>query len=158
MHGSKVLRVNVVEETAGYRDAVAEILRVIQNDHHVTLLEIADATDISLGTVSNAANKKADLNPIYLKRLGYFYGPHTLDPYAKLMGGRLVPLDVEGDEDVLPIITMASHRIALARSPQSPAGVVETLREQLDYLADLRRVQREIGALICRIEKRKEAA
>lgn len=150
---SNVLRVNAVEETAAYRDAVAEILRNVQNDHAVTLLEISGQIDVSLGTVSNAANKKTDLNPIYLKRIGEVYGPHHLDPYARLMGGRVVPLDHDGHGDILPTLMLTGHHIAASRSPQSPGGVTETLRERLGYLPELRRLRREADALICQIEK-----
>lgn len=155
---NNVLRVNAVEEQALYRDAVAEILRNVQADHRITLLEISERIDVSLGTVSNAANRKADLNPIYLKRLGEAFGPHTLDPYLRLIGARAVPTEVDGSGDVLPVLTMASAQIAAARSPNSPGGTVETLREQLGYLPDLRRLQRDLGALICQIEARREAA
>lgn len=153
-----VLRVNAVEEQADYRKAVAEVLRNIQADHDVTLQEIADTIDVSLGTVSNAANKKGVLNPIYLNRLGKAYGVHHLDPYARLAGGRMVAVEQTSDGDVLPVLSLASYRVAQARAPSSPGGVSETLREQLDYLPDLRRLRREVEALICRIEQRKDVA
>lgn len=153
-----VLRVNVVEEQALYRDAVAEILRNVQSDHQVTLQDIASAIDVSLGTVSNAANKKADLNSIYLNRIGRQYGVHHLDPYARMMGGRCIPIETDGESDILPALTLATHQIAFARSPSSDGGVVETLREKLGYLPDLRRARREIDAEIARIEARRDAA
>ena len=37
-----VLRVNAVEETEAYRSAVAEILRRVQSEHELTLLEISE--------------------------------------------------------------------------------------------------------------------
>lgn len=155
---SNVLRVNAVEEQEAYRSAVAEILRNVQGDHKTTLLDISERIDVSLGTISNAANKKADLNPIYLNRLGRAYGPSSLDPYVALAGGRVVAKAADEPGDVLPVLTLASARIAEARSPSSPAGIVETLREQLGYLPELRRVQREVSAEICRIEARRDAA
>jgi hypothetical protein len=153
-----VLRVNAVEEQAAYRDAVAEILRNVQADYSTTLLEISETIDVSLGTVSNAANKKSDLNSIYLSRIGTAYGPHYLDPFARMMGGRLVSVHPDGNADVLPFLTMATHRVAQARSPTSPAGPVETLQEQLEYLPDLRHLQRELEAQIHRVEQRRDAA
>lgn len=158
MQRSNVLRVNAVEEQADYRDAIAEILRNVQSDHRVTLAEIAEKIDVSLGTISNAANKKADLSSIFLNRIGRVFGPDALDPYARLAGGRIVAASAEGDADVLPILTMAAHRVSTARCPTSPGGISETLGEQLGYLPDLRRLHREIGALICRIEDRRAAA
>ena len=153
----KVLRVNAVEEQTDYRNAIAEILRNIQNDFDITLLEISEIIDVSLGTVSNAANKKNDLNAIYLKRLGKAFGAAALDPYARLYDGRNLELDGPEGVDVLPTLNMASYRISTARSPTSEGGTVETLRERLGYLPDLRRAQREIGALISEIEARKAA-
>lgn len=153
-----VLRVNAVEERESYRSAVAEILRNIQADHSITLLEIADAIDVSLGTVSNAANRKADLGPTYLKRLGEAFGPQTLDPYMRLFGGRAVARENPGNEDILPILMFAGTQIATARSPSSPAGVVETLREKMGYLPELRRLRRETDALIAKIEAERDAA
>lgn len=158
MPGVNVLHVNASEEQASYREAVAEILRSVQSDHRATLQEIAERIDVSLGTISNAANKKADLNALYLNRLGKVYGVHHLDPYARLAGGRVIPLQPDGSADVLPFLTAATHQIVTARSPASPGGVVETLREQLGYLPDLRRLHRELGATICAIEARKDAA
>ncbi len=158
MQRSNVLRVNAVEEQADYREAVAEILRNVQSDHKVTLAEIAEKIDVSLGTISNAANKKADLSSIFLNRIGRMFGPDALDPYARLAGGRIVAVQANGDADVLPILTMVSHRVAAARCPTSPGGTAEILAEQLGYLPDLRRLHRELGALICRIEDRRDAA
>lgn len=158
MTGPNVLRVNAVEEQSDYRSAVAEILRNIQSDHRVTLQEIAETIDVSLGTVSNAANKKAELNAIYLKRLGHAYGVHHLDPYARLAGGRCLPVAADGEADVLPVLNMAAYRVSSARTASSPGGTVETLKEQLDYLPDLRRLRRDVEALICRIEAREKAA
>lgn len=155
---TNVLRVNPVAEQTAYRDAVAEILRNVQADFRITLLEISEAIGCTVVTVSNAANKKNDLNAIYLKRLGEAFGCAALDPYARLAGGRMVAREAEGSGDVLPLITIASHKIALARSPNSPGGISETLREQLGYLPDLRRLRRELDAEIARIETRKDAA
>jgi transcriptional regulator with XRE-family HTH domain len=155
---TNVLCVNPVAEQTAYLEAVAEILRNVQADHKVTLLEISETIGCTAVTISNAANKKNALNAIFLKRLGEAYGAATLDPYARLAGGRMVERETDTGGDVLPLITIASHKIAVARSPQSEAGVVETLREQLGYLPDLRRLRRELDAEIARIESRRDAA
>lgn len=153
MPATKVLRVNAVEEQAHYRDAVAEIILDIQRETGNTHILIAEAIDVSLGTISNAANKKSDLNPIYLKRLGEVYGPHFLDPYLALFGARAVPLHRDNVRDILPLLTRASLRVAEARDPKSPGGERELHTEQLGYLGDLKTAQRELEALICRIEE-----
>lgn len=152
MNGSNVLRVNAAEEQADYREAVAEILRRIQSDHKRTLLEIAEAIDVSLGTISNAANKKSDLCATYLNRLGKAFGPHTLDPYTALSGGRVVPIEVSVQRDVLPFVARVNLKIASARDPSSPGGVREIHTEKADYLPDLRQLRKELDALIHQIE------
>lgn len=152
MNAPNVLRVNSVEEQAAYREAVAEILRRIQVQHSVTLLEIAERVDVSLGTISNAANKKTDLCATYLNRLGKRFGTDMLDPYAALSGGRMVPLDPTPQRDILPFVGRVNLKIAEARDPQSPGGAREIHTEQKAYLPDLRALQRELGALICQIE------
>lgn len=155
---NNVLRLNATEETELYRTAVAEIIANVQRDHGLTDIELSDAIDVSAGTVSNARNKRGDLNAVYLKRIGQLYGVSYLDPYARLSGGRFIPLEPQSGGDVLPFLTMASHRVASARSPESEGGVSETLREQLNMLPDLRRLYRELGAVICGIENRRDAA
>lgn len=152
MSANSVLRVNAVEEREDYREAVAEILRRVQVEHKKTLLDIAETIDVSLGTISNAANKKTDLCATYLKRLGEAFGPHVLDPYVALTGGRVVPLEVQVQRDILPFLNRASLRVAEARDPAGPGGARETLQEKASYLADLRAVIREGQALVCQIE------
>jgi hypothetical protein len=147
-----VLRVNSVEEQSAYRRAVSEILLDIQRCEHRTLVEIADEIDVSLGTVSNAANRKCDLNAIYLKRLGDRYGAHYLDPYFKLMGARSVPLDAGNVRDILPLLTRASLRVAEARDKDSPGGPRELHTERLGYLPALKDLQANLAKLICEIE------
>jgi len=153
-----VLRVNEVEEREEYRSAVAEILRNVQNDYRVTLLEIAETIGVSLGTISNAANKKADLSATFLQRIGRAYSPTELDPYYRLSGGRAVARVNEADGDIMPLLMQTGASIANARSPSSPGGVTEILREKLGYLPELRRLRREADALIARIEAERDAA
>lgn len=152
MNARNVLHVNAAQEQAAYREAVAEILRRVQSEHGRTLLEIAEAIDVSLGTISNAANKKTDLCATYLNRLGKAFGPGTLDPYAALSGGRCVPLEVSIQRDVLPFVAKVNHKIAVARSPDSPGGVREVHTEKADYLPDLRALRKELDALIHQVE------
>ena len=155
---SNVLRVNATEEQEAYRSAVSEILRNVLADHGTTLLEISEKIDVSLGTISNAANKKADLNPIFLNRIGRAYGVHVLDPYLALAGGRAVPREADNPADILPLTNLVSFRIASARTPASPGGAREILNERLGYLPDLKRLVREGQALICQIERERDAA
>lgn len=148
-----VLRVNATEETADYERAVRETLdRIIAEHDGITLVQIAETIDVSLGTISNAFNKKAALSPTYLSRLGKAYGPHVLDPFAKLAGGRVVPLEVSVQRDVLPFVARVNSKIANARCPEGPGGVREIHTEKADYLPDLRALRKELDCLIHQIE------
>lgn len=153
-----VLRINAVEEQASYRTAVARILTDIQHETHDTLIDIAEKIGVSLGTMSNAANKKCDLSPTFLQRLGRLYGAHVLDPYLALCGARAVPLHSVDHRDVLPFINRAAMKIAEARDPAGPGGVREVHKERFDYLNDLIAMQKEVTALICKIEAERAAA
>lgn len=152
MASSNVLRVNAVEERTAYEDAVSEVIRRIIAERGVTLVEIAEQIDVSLGTISNAFNRKAALCAPYLHRLGKAYGPHILDPVAALSGGRMVPLEVSVTRDVLPFIQRAALKIANARDPEGPGGVREIHSEKADYLPDLRALRKEADCLIHQIE------
>lgn len=147
-----VLRVNGVEETSALRAAVARILLNIQQDYGITLHEIADAIDVSLGTISNAANKKSDLSSHYRDRIGKVFGVEILNPVAALIGARMVPNDAR-DSDAMPPLAASIHRLALARSPDSEGGEAVTHRELLAMLPDLRSAQSAIGSLIARAER-----
>lgn len=152
-----VLRVNSVEEQSRYRNAVAQILLDIQREHSrpgvpMTLADIAETIDVSLGTISNAANKKNDLSVTYLARLGDAFGPEMLNPYAALSGGRMVPLQ-PSDSDALPSLTASIHSIAVARSPNSDGGERTTHRELLAMLPDLKAAQAAITNLILQAER-----
>lgn len=152
-HPINVLRANPVEETMRYRNAVAQILLDIQQERGLTLHEIAETIGVSLGTISNAANKKSDLSVTYLNRLGECFGPEMLNPYAALSGGRMVPLDAKSGADILRLIAKVNLRIATARDPASPGGVREIHSERLEYLPDLLALQRELEAEIQEIRE-----
>lgn len=146
-----VLRVNSVEEQTRYRNAVSQILLDIQRERGLTLADIAETIDVSLGTISNAANKKNDLSVTYLARLGECFGPEMLNPYAALSGGRMVPLQ-PSNVDALPSLTASVHSIALARSPDSDGGERLTHRELLKMMPDLKAAQAAITNLILQAE------
>lgn len=145
-----VLRVNSVEETERCRSAIARVILNIQQEYGLTHQQIAEAIDVSLGTISNAANKKADLSSIYRDRLAKVFGGHVLNPVAALHGSQIVPL--HGREgDVLPLLTRASMKIAEARCPSSDGGTVETHREKLAYLPVIEKLQADLAALAVEI-------
>lgn len=147
-----VLRVNSVEEQAAYRSAVARIIGNIMRDHDATLIDIAEKIDVSTGTISNAVNRKTDLSATYLQRIGQAYGPHVLDPYAALSGGRIVAIEADDADAIVPL-SASIHRIAVAQSPGSEGGDAITHRELLDMLPDLIAAQKAISGLIMRAER-----
>lgn len=155
MHMSEehVLRINAAEEERLFLNAVQEVIaRILAEKQGRTLIDIADRIDVDKKTISNAFNKTHRLCQMFLTRLGSAYGPHVLDPVARLSGARMVPLEVSARRDILPFIARANLRIAEARDPASPGGQVEVPQEKAGYLPDLRALQRELGALICQIE------
>lgn len=153
MSAAHVLRVNGVEEEAHYRAAVNEtISRILADKPGRTLIDIAEKIDVSVKTISNAFNKTNSLSPTFLNRLGMAYGPHVLDPFAALSGGRMVPLEVSAERDILPFVCRANLKIAEARDPAGPGGVREIHTEKAGYLPDLRKLRKELDVLICQIE------
>lgn len=154
MNGDNVLRVNSVEEETAYRCAVNEVINRIIAEHGATLIDIAEAVDVSVKTISNAFNKKHSLAQVYVARLGKRYGVHVLDPVAALSGGRMVPLYAADEADILPFVARVGLKIAEARDPKSEAGQRETHREQGGYLPDLFALRRELDLLIHRIAER----
>jgi transcriptional regulator with XRE-family HTH domain len=149
---SNVLRVNRIEEQTSFRRAVATVLVEIQRAHGLTLEEIAEAIDVSLGTVSNAANCKVDLSSTYLQRLGKVFGPEVLNPVAALSGGQIVPIEAR-EADPLPSLAASVHRIAVARSPDSEAGTALSHRELLAMVPELREAVSALNALLQRAER-----
>jgi transcriptional regulator with XRE-family HTH domain len=131
------LRVNPVEEQTAFRNAVARVLTCIQAETGDTLLDIAERIGVSLGTVSNAANKKNDLCRTFINRIGKYYGGHALDPIHALYGGRFVPLEADESDDALPTTTAAIYKLAVAKSPNSPGGERITHTELLAMEMDI---------------------
>ena len=147
-----VLRVNTVEESNALRTALARVLTNIQYDHGLTLHDIAETIDVSLGTISNAANKKTDLSPVYRQRLEKAFGPEVMNPVAALSGGRVVPLDAT-EQDALPSLSASIHRLAVAQSPDSPGGSSIIHSELLSMMPELRAAVSALNALIVRGER-----
>lgn len=148
-----VLRVNSVEETANCRRAVSTVIGNILRDNGLTLVDLAETIDVSLGTISNAFNRKSDLSATYQHRLALAFGPEVLNPVAALTGGQIVPMAGGKSADILPLVSRVALHIAEARSPESEGGIVETHREQLGNLPYLRNLYRELGALIAATEE-----
>ena len=157
MNYCSVLRVNPISETAAYRHAVATIIRDIQRDcgrdgAQLDLIDIAESIGVSLGTISNAVNEKSDLNAIYLMRLGQKFGSGYLNPYLRMCDAQAAPLDGSLTADILPMVMTVAHKIACARDPNGPGGVVEVPQEKAAYLPDLKQLQTRSAHLVKEIE------
>lgn len=149
MTASNVLHADCA--TDEYRSAVETIIRDIQRATEDTLIDIAENIGASLGTVSNAVNRKADLNAVYLARLGQYYGGAYLNPYFALFGSQAQPLDRKAC-DILPVVTRVAHKIANARDPDGPGGSTEVPQEKRGYLHDLKELQHKTAGLIAEVE------
>lgn len=142
-----VLHVNTVEEETLYRNAVAQIIKDIQRRFDLTLHDISESIDVSLKTISNAAGKKGDLSPTFLKRLGECFGAEMLDPFAALSGGRMVPLQPTED-DPLPSLLALATALCQAQSE----GKAHDHRVKLAMLPDLKAAQAAITNMVLQAE------
>src|ERR1051326_3031481 len=80
-----VVRVGIDEDA--FRSAVSTIIDDIQRSaakEPLSLVEIAESINVSLGTISNAKNRNASLSAEFLARLGQVYGAAYLNPYFAL--------------------------------------------------------------------------
>jgi transcriptional regulator with XRE-family HTH domain len=134
------------------RAAVAQIIRRVQLEKHLTDEELADELGISIGTVRNARNEQADLNATTIARIGAKFGGEVLDPYAALYGARNVPIEVS-DLDALPSLTGSVHRLAVAQSVGSEGGAQITHTELLAMMPEIRAAQAALNALVARAER-----
>ena len=153
MNVHSVLRVNPIAETAAYRRAVATIIRDIQRDCDIDLIDIAESIGVSLGTISNAVNERTDLNAIYLSRLGKRYGGSYLNPYLQMADIQAAPLEGSIEADILPLLTALTHKVACARDPEGPGGAAEVPQERSEYLPVLKQVNKATGRLAKQIEE-----
>lgn len=138
---------------ADYKRAVARIIRDLQAQHGLSDLAFAEEIRCSIGTVRNARNEESDLGALYLARIEARFGPGSCDPYHALSGARAVPVEVDASCDPLPSTTAAIHRLAVARSQDSPGGEAITHTELLDMEPVIDAAIRALGALKARCEK-----
>lgn len=139
--------------TSRYRNAVAEIIRTLQLSHDLTDLEFAERIGCSIGTVRNARNEESDLGAIWLAKIEATFGTGSIDPYLRLSGSRSAPIEPDEAADALPTTTAAIHKLALARSPDSPGGETITHCELLGMEGAIDAAIKALTALKCRCEK-----
>jgi transcriptional regulator with XRE-family HTH domain len=139
--------------TARYRNAVAEIIRSLQLTHDLTDLDFAERIGCSIGTVRNARNEESDLGAIWLAKIEKVFGTGSIDPFLRMSGSRSAPTEPDETADALPTTTAAIHKLALARSPDSPGGEAITHCELLDMESAIDAAIKALMALKCRAEK-----
>lgn len=126
-----------VSTTREYRSAVAKIIRDIQACQGLTDADFAEEIGCSVGTVRNARNEESDLCTLFLTRIEKHFGAGSIDPVLALGGSRAVPLEADPNADALPSTAAAVHRLAVARSPNSPGGERITHAELLSLEPEL---------------------
>jgi transcriptional regulator with XRE-family HTH domain len=136
-----VLRVNEVEEATQYADAVRAVLLNIQRELDKTLVDIAEEIGVTVGTVSNWANRRGTPNAIFLQRLEKQYGIGTLNPIDALTGARRIPLSIAGTESALPALAALLNKLA------SVKNVIPNHQELLEMLPELSRVASAVVVL-----------
>lgn len=158
MSADVVLRVNEVEEETRFLCAVHQVIAgVLAAKDGRTLIDISESIGCEVKTISNAFNRKHRLSQVFLTRIGQAYGPHALNPIAKLSGGRMVPLEAE-ETDALPSLTGAVHRLAVAKSSNSAGGEGITHTELLGMEPDIDAAIRALTALKDRCDRLRNAA
>lgn len=141
MNARNVLQSNGLVTSKDCRRAVARIVRDLQAQHELTDCDFAEAIGCSVGTVRNARNEETDLCNLWLTRIEQKFGHGSIDPYLALAGSRSVAITADPSLDALPSTTAAIHRIAVARSPNSPGG------ERITH-SELLGMEKEIDAAI----------
>ena len=148
-----VPKVSGEKEQADYRKAVSDLLCDIQRDSGLPWNAIADRLDISVGTIYAARDRQSDLSGLYLMRVAKAFGGAYLNPLLKIVDVQASPLDGSLTADILPLVLAVGHKIAMARDPAGPGGVVEVPQERSGYLPDLKRLNHCTGQLAKQIEE-----
>ena len=114
------------EDQTLYREAVAQIIQQIKAEHSrsgnvYTDIDIAESIGVTKNTIWNAGSKSYSLSQMYLMRLARRYGPHILDPFLSISGGRAIPIEADEAADALPPVSAVVHQLTLVRNPGRPA-------------------------------------
>ena len=134
------------------RAAVASIIRDVQREHHETDQCTADKLGVSIGTVRNARDEKADLNALTIAKIGVAYGPQALNPYNALYGATAQAVDPAA-ADPLAHLAKAVSTLCDMRCVNSEGGAHETPKEKLDALPALKAARASMDAYIVSIER-----
>jgi hypothetical protein len=152
MKASNVLLPVALPTRNELRTALAQVVRAVQSEHHLTDEALADLIGVSNGTIANVRNERTDLNQESIARLGKRFGPECLDPWSAVFGGRNVPKCVGEARVSVSSVSGAVHKLALATEETSKGGAAVSHCELADMLGDLKAAQRTINSLIARAE------
>lgn len=152
MDSNKVLLPCGLPDTKSLRAAVSAIIRDIQREHEETDQCTADRLGVSVGTIGNARNGKADLGALTIAKIGAIYGPAAIDPYNQLYGAT-AHLTNPAACDPLADLARGVATICDMRRAEGPGGPVETPKERLDALPTLKAARASLDAYIAGIER-----
>lgn len=128
MTGNNVLSRGSTPTTARYRSAVSTIMRNIQGE--MTDHDLAERLGCHENTIRNARNKKGDLSPITLARIGHEFGVESVNPFVALFSA----------------IAVYAHGSA-ANDMHTIAGLAHVTGDWVERLRDGRRCHNDTIAL-----------
>lgn len=159
MHRTNVLQRLPRPTQKSYRDAVAKIIKAIQDECDLSDAELADRLGCSGPTVANARNKRTDLSGVTLANIEREFGPAALDPFLALGGSRAVPMAtacVAEPNAMLPLAA-ALHALIETQRTDSDGGSETTIAELVQRLPLLVDARTALDALIEIAESGREA-
>jgi hypothetical protein len=99
-----------------YRSAVAGIINALKSEFGESDQDVADRLGTSATTINNASNKRGDLNPVTMLRIGKEYGLHRLGPVMGLIGGKATPVEAVCTSDAHLPVGAARGQMFLAKA------------------------------------------
>ena len=129
---TRVLAQNPAPDTKSYRAAIAAIIRDIQHRARETDQQTADRLGVSVGTIRNARDEKADLSGLTLAKIGSLYGNEALAPFAALSAR-----ECDVCENVIPSMAAAMSALALAKGPKERFDALPAIKECVEALHSL---------------------
>jgi len=132
-----------------YRACVAAILNAIKAEFGESDQDVADRLGCSSTTVNNACNKRGNLDPVTLLKIGKEYGLHRIDPVLGLIGGKMAARNAVCTSDEHLPVGAARGQLFLARAL---ADQVIDDDEVLEGAADIEAAHQTFGVLQWRLD------
>ena len=99
-----------------YRASVAAVLNALKAEFGESDQDVADRLGCSATTVNNACNKRGNLDPVTLLKIGKEYGVQRLDTVMGLIGGKLAGQDAFCTSDERLPVGAARGQLFLAEA------------------------------------------